>query len=818
MSKIYAPASKPQEMFLNTPDWVDICFYGGQAGGGKRVSLDTPVLTNAGWVKAGDVTYNHKLVAVDGTYTNVVGIYPAKDRPTYKLEFSDGQEILADDEHLWEVKSSKHGARDGWVVRTTKELFDSKSKWSIPLIESPVLGNQWTGCDPYILGYILGDGTLTGKYTTIYTVDGDTIDYLSTRGWKVYNYEALNTTMCQYLKEDFRNVLGKVSGDNKCIPEELLLSDPNTRLELLRGLMDSDGTIYKDGSAKFITTNENLRDGVIYLVRSLGGRSSYRKVFKETDRGGRGWYYIVKVSYGTSFNPFKMKRKADRVVNQRLRNMEITNISRVENTDGVCFTVSHPRHLFIIDGFVVTHNTFAGLMHHLKYAHDPLYRGLTLRRTTPMLLKPGAVWDEAKQLYKDIDPDGKIKLKDLKYVCTSGAEIAFSHFERVDDTDNFQGAQISSCVMEELCQFEESQFSYILSRLRTKAKMKPNMRATMNPDPDSWVRKWVDWYLYPPEHELHGRPDPAKQGIIRWFIRIDNELVWADSKEKLLEDYPKSTPLSFRFISASVYDNPYIEPSYIAFLEGLPKVEREILLYGNWDARPEGASFFKRQWCDEVNYVDESQVLYTVRAWDMAATLKNPVNNSPDYTATARMRKMKDGTYIVDDVRRTRIRVGGWENFVVECGADDPYGTVNIIPQDPGSAGERATKEFCRRLSERGVHTKKERTNRSKLDRFRPFASMAENEGIKFLANCGTDYENDIHDDLEFVYKELEAFTGERKRGEAGHDDKQTMSSINWLNSVETSAETIPSEALYSIQGTCRDYYVDSSESKRPAH
>lgn len=415
--------------------------------------------------------------------------------------------------------------------------------------------------------------------------------------------------------------------------------------------------------------------------------------------------------------------------------------------------------------------TFCGLLHHLKYIHDPLYRGVTLRRTTPMLLKSGAVWDEAKAMFSDVDPGGRPKIKDLKYIFSTKAEVAFSHFERVEDSRNFQGAQISSCVMEELCQFEEEQFNYILSRLRTKANMKPNMRATMNPDPDSWVRKYVDWYLYPSDHELAGRPDPEKQGKIRWFVRIDNELYWADSKEEIQERYPNNIPLSFRFIAASVHDNPYIEKSYIAFLEGLPRVEKEILLYGNWNARQAASTYFDREWCEEVTYVDESEVAHTVRCFDFAGTLVSDLVRSPDYTASCRMRKMKNGDYIIDDIRRTRIRHGDWLNFVVMCSEGDPANTTYYIPEDPNPAAKRAAMLFARDLSELGFYVKRIKTNKSKLDRFRPFSSMAQNGGVKFLKDCGTDYENKINNELGFVYNELERFTGERRRGEAYHDD-----------------------------------------------
>ena len=419
--------------------------------------------------------------------------------------------------------------------------------------------------------------------------------------------------------------------------------------------------------------------------------------------------------------------------------------------------------------------TWAGLAHHAKYMHDPLYRGLTLRRTTPMLLKPGAVWDEAKQLFKELDPKCQIKIKDLKLIPRSGAEISFSHFERVDDTDNFQGAQISSCVMEELCQFEESQFNYILSRLRTKANMKPNMRATMNPDPDSWVRKYVDWYLYPEGHELHGRPDPEKQGAIRWFVRIDNELHWADSKEEIVEKFPQSTPLSFRFISASVYDNPYIEKSYIAFLEGLPRIEKEILLWGNWEARPETSGLVKREWFKESKHEPAwTDIVKTVRAYDFAGTLKSPDSGyDPDYTASVKMSKLKDGTYFIHDIRRTRIRFGEWKQFILDAAKEDGNKVDIILPIDPGVSAKAATTMLSREISEEGYFVRTMKATGKKVDRFRPFASMCMNGGIGILTNCAIDYENNIVNDLGFFYKELETFDGVRKNGLNSHDDKQ---------------------------------------------
>jgi predicted phage terminase large subunit-like protein len=412
--------------------------------------------------------------------------------------------------------------------------------------------------------------------------------------------------------------------------------------------------------------------------------------------------------------------------------------------------------------------TFSALMHHMKYMDDPLYRGLILRRTTPMLMKPGAIWDEAKSLYKDIDPGCKIKIKDLKIIMSSGAEIAFSHFERVDTKDNFQGSQISSVFFDELCQFEEEQFLYLLSRLRTKAKMKPCARAAMNPDPDSFVRKWVDWYLFPQSHPLFGRPDPSKQGVVRWFVRLDNQMIWANSKEELLEHHPESVPLSFQFISASVYDNPHIEPSYIAFLEGLGQIEKELLLYGNWEARAESAGFWKRQWCEElIEAPHRSEFTKIVRAYDLAGELKSSVNADPDFSVGVKMGRLKNGNYVILDVIRFRARFGDVISRIIKTAEQDGPEVDVLIPQDPNASAKAACKMMVQQVIEAGFYAKARPTNRSKIDRFRPFGAASENGYIKVVRNCCDCSELEIYNDNNFYYTELEKFNG----GRAGHDD-----------------------------------------------
>jgi Terminase-like family. len=154
-------------------------------------------------------------------------------------------------------------------------------------------------------------------------------------------------------------------------------------------------------------------------------------------------------------------------------------------------------------------------------------------------------------------------------------------------------------MLDESTQFSEENVLVILSRLRTQAKMKPSLWLTCNPSPTSFIRRWIDWWIIPQGEENAGRPDPERDGKIRWFIRDSNEMIWADTREELLEKYgnrdlngnliPDESehqhcrPLSLQFISATIFDNPPLlraNPGYLANLQGLKRVKRERDLYG----------------------------------------------------------------------------------------------------------------------------------------------------------------------------------------------------------------------------------------------
>lgn len=440
--------------------------------------------------------------------------------------------------------------------------------------------------------------------------------------------------------------------------------------------------------------------------------------------------------------------------------------------------------ILVAGGAAGSSKSHIGLMRHLRWMHDPLYRGFCIRKNSTAIMKSGGLFDAAVHLYSQVD-DIKIKMKDQKIVFSSGASVSFSHYENDKAGQLYHGLELSNVFYDECTHASESHIWWLVSRLRTKANLDPSIWLSANPDPDSFLFDWVKWWLYPEGHEKYGMPDPEKNGMVRWLLRKEGVIFWGDSKEEMIvrygnpnlpADHAKQVkPLSFQVILGTIYDNPYLienQPEYLASLEALPDVERRRLLLGDWTAREQTSTHFLRSWVTEdIIEPAASDIVKTVRSYDFAGTLKSDGNPSPDYFATSKVSKLRDGSYFVHDVQRTRIRFGDWEDFILKVAYQDGFKVDIVLPEDPNPAAKAATKILARSIAEKGFYVRTVRSSTSKLDRFRPFSSLAMNGHVKFLKNCGTDHENKIYNDLNFVYTELERFTGLRKSGEANHDD-----------------------------------------------
>jgi len=396
---------------------------------------------------------------------------------------------------------------------------------------------------------------------------------------------------------------------------------------------------------------------------------------------------------------------------------------------------------------------------HIKYS---TFRGVITRRTTPQLKGSGGILDTALQMYKKVDSKVKWKSQENKFVFSSGAEVYLRHFEYLKDKDNYQGLQANEILVDEAQQYEEEQIVYLMSRLRNPScpQVKPRIKMTCNPLKSSFLCKWIEWWL-----DEEGYPRKDRDGVVRYFIRKDNTMIWADTKEELIEKYSTPlftpTPMSFCFISALITDNPALmeaQPEYLGWLEGLGRVEQARLRWGCWYADEEGSGYWKKEWTDIVDR-PPLKVKKKVRAYDLAGTVPSEMNPNPDYTVGVLMSKDDYNNYYVEDVVRFRARHGEVYQRILETAREDGDDVLVVIPQDPNAAGKAYASTIVKDLAEQGFYAKTKATNQSKITRFAPFCAASEAGGIKLV----------IGDWNEAFIEELEGFDGSRKRGK--HDD-----------------------------------------------
>lgn len=433
-----------------------------------------------------------------------------------------------------------------------------------------------------------------------------------------------------------------------------------------------------------------------------------------------------------------------------------------------------------------------GVIDFLQYVGYQNFIGVITRRTTVQLKGAGGILTKCMRTFKKCFRYGEDfvwKEKDNKFVFykqvirSDGkkikepvSEIYLKHFEHERNSeDDWQGVEANLYLADEGTQFTIGMLNYIMSRMRNPAcpEVEPKLKITCNPDADHAIREWVEPYL-----NEDGTPDRSKDGMLRYFTAFEGEFCWGDTKQEVIDKTgaDEKDVLSFTFISANVYDNKVVQevnPKYVAWLKGLTGVKKHRLLYGNWRIRESDSTVWEREWIIEEDEAPPFTAFTKIcRAWDFADKLPSSKLASPDYTASVKMGITKNGDMYILSVTRHRLRTGDWLAHVIEIAEADGRHVDIIIPQDPGVQAKLGAQQLLLKpLNHAGFTATFKQTNQKKLERFRPFASASQNGFIHVVKNCGDDYWNKTFSTNDFWYKELETFTGDRKRGEGGHDD-----------------------------------------------
>jgi predicted phage terminase large subunit-like protein len=373
------------------------------------------------------------------------------------------------------------------------------------------------------------------------------------------------------------------------------------------------------------------------------------------------------------------------------------------------------------------------LLEALRYIDNPEFSAVIFRRTYPEIMNEGGLWDESVLIYPLVG--GQLSEGPPQWTFPSGATIRFAHMQHEKDKYSWQGSQIPLIGFDEVTLFTKAQFFYMLSRNRSTCGVKPYMRATCNPDADSWVKIFIAPWV----HEDWPEDDRAHSGEIRWFVIDGDELVWLPKDGTYPnEQYPYAK--SVTFIEADIYDNPKLlekDPGYLANLHALPLVERERLLHKNWRIRVEGGNKFKKHWFPLLDSIPDD-IEKTVRYWDFAATEEVPTNSQrdgPDYTASVKMGRRKAGAfprYIILDATWDRLSPGKVEEKVREIAELDGEACDVWFEEEPGSAGKFNTFSMKTRVLE-GFSAHGIRSTGSKEVRANTFSSQAEAGNVALL-------------------------------------------------------------------------------------
>jgi predicted phage terminase large subunit-like protein len=320
---------------------------------------------------------------------------------------------------------------------------------------------------------------------------------------------------------------------------------------------------------------------------------------------------------------------------------------------------------------------------------------------------------------------------------------------------DWQGAQIPLICFDELTHFTKPQFFYLLSRNRSMCGVRPYVRATCNPDADSWVAEFIAWWIDPGT----GLPIPERSGVVRWFVRINDAILWGESVDELRELYGDDVePKSVTFIAAKLSDNKALmeaDPSYAANLKAQSAVERARLMDGNWKIRPAAGMYFKREW---VKVIDAAPAgLEEIRFWDLAATEKTDMND-PDWTVGVRLGLLRDSDrrirrIVVKDARRMRESPLKVEQALTNTAHADGRNVRVGFFQDPGQAGKAQAASMVRMLA--GFSAKAYPISGDKVTLFGPFSAQCEAGNVEFVRGPWN----------EAVFTVLESFP------DAAHDD-----------------------------------------------
>lgn len=356
-------------------------------GAGKGLPLDAKIYTPDGWKRNGDLVIGDKIIGSDGKETTVTGIFDKGEVPAYKLTFTDKTEIVCDKDHLWAVQRQDiRNKRGPFQTKDTESIYkyylDAKAKnrrcyeYFIPIVEPVNFTAKKVPLHPWVLGFLIGDGCLRRNSVGFSNTENDLIEKIRKNvngivkkiGKKRGCYSITYSNVTQKIKD---LGLAGCHSYEKFIPDIYKYNDVKTRLEILQGLFDTDGSVstHRQGGLHFeyTTTSKQLAEDFVELVESLGGTAKTKSRITHYTYNGEMRY--GRVSYRIYFKLYKFlpctSNKHLAKIKPRVKYVSayrrIKTIEPCEPIISRCITVAAKDELYVTDHFIVTHNTRMGI-------------------------------------------------------------------------------------------------------------------------------------------------------------------------------------------------------------------------------------------------------------------------------------------------------------------------------------------------------------------------------------------------------------------------------------------------------------------------
>lgn len=350
---------------------------------GYEQPYSEPVLTPTGYVPMGSLKVGDLVMNPNGSPVRIGDIVEQGTTEIYEVEFQDGRKVRCGANHLW---ATCRNGKKFYIMRTV-DYMKRKLKqgspgkehypYKIPELNPLNFDERPITVDPYVLGVLLGDGCICGDQVKFSTADKFIVEELQRRlpdyiieHKEQYSYVIKSKVQgINELNRQLKDLKVKVKSYDKFIPENYKFTSIESRFELIRGLMDTDGSV-TNGACKFVSTSEQLIDDMIFVLRSLGIRCKKSKEISGRNNVGfnNGNYSDTRphweLTITTEEDIFKLPRKLENIRKNRTYNYKGIGIKAIRKTGEFekqrCLCIDNENHLYITKDFIPTHNSYKG--------------------------------------------------------------------------------------------------------------------------------------------------------------------------------------------------------------------------------------------------------------------------------------------------------------------------------------------------------------------------------------------------------------------------------------------------------------------------